>query len=72
MSPISAAQFGLIAYLAYLVLISPYLDIVHSDHVVVLAQRTTTYSPEFLHVTADAQQETEMHAERTNVCASLT
>ena len=47
-------------------------DIVHSDHVVVLAQRATTYSPEFLHVTADTKQETEMHAERTNVCARLT
>ena len=46
-------------------------DVVHGDHVIVFAQRTTAHSPEFLHVPTDTKQETEMHAERTNVRAGF-
>ena len=44
----------------------------HSDHVVVLAQRTTAYSTQFLHVPTDTEQEAEVHTERTNIGARLT
>ena len=47
MSPIPVAQLRLIAYLAYLVLISPYLDIVHSHHSPLAYLRTITISPAF-------------------------
>ena len=43
----------------------------HGDHIVVLAQGTASNSPEFLHVPADTQNETEMHAEGSNICSSL-
>ena len=47
-------------------------DVVHGHHVVVLAQRTTPYSPKFLHVSAHAKQKPEVHAERPNVSAGFT
>lgn len=46
-------------------------DIVHGDHVVVLAQRTAAHATELLHVASDAEQETEVDAERPDVGARL-
>ena len=46
-------------------------DVVHGYHIIVFAQSTASNSPEFLHVPADAQNETEMYAEGSNICSSL-
>lgn len=46
-------------------------DIVHRHDIVVLRHRTTSYSPQFLHVSADSDQQPQVHAERSNVRASF-
>ena len=44
----------------------------HGHHVIVLAQRTTAHTTQLLHVTTNTEQETEVHAKRTDICAGLT
>lgn len=46
-------------------------DIVQSDQVLGLIHSTGAYAPQFLHVRAYAQQQTQVHAEGSDVGASL-
>ena len=46
--------------------------VVHGHHAVVLRDVSRTHATKLLHVTTRTQQQTEMHAERTDVRTSLT
>ena len=46
-------------------------NVVHRDHIIVLAQRTTAHPAKLLHMPADTEQKAEMDTERTNVRASF-
>ena len=47
-------------------------NVVHRDHIIILAQCTTAHPAKLLHMPADAEQKAEMDTERTNVRARLT
>ena len=44
----------------------------HRHHIIVFTQSATANTTQFLHVATNTKQKTEMHTQRTDVCASFT
>lgn len=45
--------------------------VMHSDHVIIFGHGTTPYPPQLLHVPAHAQNQPQMHAQGSDIRASL-